>query len=189
MLSEIDVQSLKQKDVSENGELTKERTQSAWKSASAKTKNEILEHSGLSRGTVYRVFKTGSISAKLTVTMAQVLNISPQYFTGETDEPGECNANNLAKFLRKNGYGDLLKKQMQQSRKKTQFKENPEPEPITSAHDADTEPVLELRLEDCVFPQLTDEEWITVFRAMLLRAKGGGKNQKLADKVKALLFT
>lgn len=189
MLNEIEIQSLTRRDVSKNADLTKERTQAAWKSASSQTKDEMLERSGLSRGTVYRVFKTGSISARLIVSMAQVLNISPQYLTGETDEPGECDANNLTRFLRKNGYGDILKKQVQQSRQKEKSKEQPVPVPLAPAPASTTEPPPELRPEGCAFPQLTEEEWITVFRAMLLRAKSGGQHQELANRIKALLFT
>jgi hypothetical protein len=101
------IRSLKQTNVSVDAEKTKARTTSAWRSAPREVQKTILDLAGVSRTTIHRAYKMGTISAKLTLSMAQVLNMDPFYFTGETDSPGECGDELLKQFLERHGYGKV----------------------------------------------------------------------------------
>ena len=108
MLSAELIQKLKQTNISENGDKTKERVERLWKAASAEQKKEVLELADVITATVYRIYRTGSISAKLAVPLAQVLNLDPFYFAGEVDEPGECSDAALRKLLLQHGYSKIV---------------------------------------------------------------------------------
>ena len=108
MLDAKHIQQLKQSDISKNAEKTKERVGRIWKAATAEQKSTVLELAGVISATVYRIYRTGSISAKLTVSLAQVFNLSPLYFTGATDNLGECSDTTLRKLLLELGYKKLV---------------------------------------------------------------------------------
>jgi len=108
MLTAENIQSLKQTNISIDGEKTKERTEALWKAAKSAQKQEIRELAGVVAASVYRVYNTGSISAKLAIAFAQALNISPFYLTGEADEPGEFAEADLLRLLEQQGYTKLL---------------------------------------------------------------------------------
>ena len=110
MLSAEFIQKLKQSNISVNKDKTKDRVERLWKSATADQKQAVLELAGVITATVYRIYRTGSISAKLAVPLAQALNVSPLYLTGEVDEPGECSVTALRKLLLKHGYKKLVEK-------------------------------------------------------------------------------
>jgi len=101
MLEAKYIQQLKQSNISADGEKTKERVEKLWKAAAAEQKQAILEMAGVIAATIYRVYKTGSISAKLAVPLAQVLNVDPFYLMGQEDEPGEFSDEALRKLLLK----------------------------------------------------------------------------------------
>jgi hypothetical protein len=108
MINEEFIRGLKQTNVSVDAEKTKARTTSTWRTAPREVQKTILDLAGVSRTTIHRAYKMGTISAKLTLSMAQVLNMDPFYFTGETDNPGECSDELLKQFLEKHGYGKVL---------------------------------------------------------------------------------
>jgi len=102
------IKGLKQNNISQDGEKTKERFEAIWKAASNKEKDSILELAGIARGTIYRVYNTGSISAKIVISCAQVLNVSPLYLTGASDEHDECDESILRELLEQLGYSANL---------------------------------------------------------------------------------
>ena len=102
------IQKLKQSNISANGEKTVERLKKVWKSASSAQKKAIEELAGVGQRTIYRVYNTGSISAKIAVSVSQTLNVDPYYLTGESDEMSGSSDQTLNDFLIKLGYKDLL---------------------------------------------------------------------------------
>jgi hypothetical protein len=108
MLTSENIQSLKQTNISTDGAKTKERTEALWKAAKPAQKQDIRELAGVVAASVYRVYNTGSISAKLAIAFAQVLNISPFYLAGEADEPGAFAEADLLRLLEQHGYKKLL---------------------------------------------------------------------------------
>jgi len=109
MLSAETIQMLKRINVSANGDLTKQRTKELLKSSSQRAKREIDVLSGLKRVSLNRVSATGSISARMALAIAQTLNISPYYLTGESEEKGECDNITLDAFLTDKGYSHFAK--------------------------------------------------------------------------------
>jgi len=108
MLTAENIQSLKQTNISVDGEKTKERVEALWKAAKGAEKQAIRELANVVAATVYRIYNTGSISAKLAIAFAQVLNVSPFYLTGEADEPGAFSEADLLRLLEQQGYKKLL---------------------------------------------------------------------------------
>ena len=165
------VQRLKQTNISEDGEKTKARVQKLWKSASKDQKHAIEETAGISRATIYRVYNTGSVSAKLVTPMSVNFNVNPKYLTGEIDEPGECTVDSLVEFLKKHGYDSLLTPEMFPA----SFNREEEDELEESDFDA-----TELSLEDISL----------LVQSILLRERAGvGDAAKKAASLRALLLS
>ena len=110
------IQQLKQSNISKDGPKTSARVQEIWKAASAAQKQAVCDLSGSAKATVYRIFKTGGISAKLALALSQVLNLDPRYLTGEVDDRGEYVEADVAKFLSRLGYDKLLSEQEKAAR-------------------------------------------------------------------------
>ncbi|MCL2421900.1 MAG: hypothetical protein FWD03_08595, partial [Defluviitaleaceae bacterium] len=105
------IRKLKQSNITVNPAKTKVRVRELWKTSSKSKKHIVEEAAGISRATIYRVYNTGSISAKLVVPMAQNFNVNPYYLTGKIDTPGECTDEILIEFLKGLGYEKLLAKE------------------------------------------------------------------------------
>ncbi|MDR1464311.1 MAG: procyclic acidic repetitive family protein [Oscillospiraceae bacterium] len=121
MLTSEQIGKLKQKNISVDGEKTAQRTQAVWKAAKSKVKQDALALGGFARSTVYRVFQTGTISAKLVIPIAQLLNVDPFYLTGESDEQGAFSEELLNALLQKHGYTDLLPKESKSDKPKRKY--------------------------------------------------------------------
>lgn len=104
LLTEEEIQALKQTNISSYPEKTKERVQTLWKSASLEQKENLCSLAGVGIPTIYRVTKVGSLSAKLAIAIAQTFNVNPHYLLGETDEQGKCNKENVHQLLEQHGY-------------------------------------------------------------------------------------
>ncbi len=186
MLTSDMIKALKQVNVSTDGALTKERTKEVLKSASREQKRQIDALAGLKRASINRVYTTGSISAKIAVAVAYVLGVDPNYLTGEADKRGECTNELIAAFLAAKGYKDVAEKAAKPPRKPRQKRAPkaaaaPEPAPIQEAAVAD---------EVAAPPAaagLTEDEAITLLRALFVRAQYGGDAGGTLGKVKALL--
>jgi len=138
MLDASLIQQLKRTNISKDAEKTKQRFGELWKAASASDKETIENLTGVARSSIQRIYKEGSISAKIVVAASQVMNASPYYLTGVADEPGESTESGLLEFLRKFGYGDLLtaysnEHKAQKTRKKKEAKTESAPVPEKDA--------------------------------------------------------
>ncbi|MCL2235369.1 MAG: hypothetical protein FWB98_02880 [Defluviitaleaceae bacterium] len=106
MLKPEFIQSLKQTDVSTDASKTATRLREIWSVLEKSQRDEVLEFVGLKKTSVERAYKTGSISAKLAVSVAQVAKICPRYLTGQNDESalrGDLSGA-LTNFLKDLGY-------------------------------------------------------------------------------------
>jgi hypothetical protein len=107
MLSAEQVKGLKQVNVSKDAEKTKERIKADFKAASAEMKKAIIELSGLQRNTFYKVYERGTASARVILAIAEVLQVSPHYYTGELDERAPIKDADILSFLESRGYAVL----------------------------------------------------------------------------------
>ena len=212
MFEETIIQELKQNNISTDGEKTMQRTEELWKGASKENKETIERLAGVARSTVQRVYKTGSISAKLVVSIAQTLDVDPRYLTGEVDERGNCSDDMLREFLIAKGYKKLIDETKKGSKKRRKDKEIPVSndvsiQPAQSLPDNNTgdgddaekettsESIVNQEIEvssntKAFMDNMTEDEMILLMRSIMLRAKAGiGCAVEQAEKLKTLLLS
>ncbi|MDR3277887.1 MAG: hypothetical protein LBT12_03860 [Oscillospiraceae bacterium] len=215
MFTETIIQKLKQNNVSVNAEKTKQRAAVIWKSAAKDAQQTVLKLSGVVRASMQRAYKTGNISAKLVIPLAQTFNIDPFYIIGETDEAGECTDALLAAFLKQHKYDDLLKKAVREE-KRAKKKSEQATAPDASVESEErfdgfvktslTDAAEEYKRENAARPgsnagsvltatqqsaidALTEDDLILLLKSVLLRASADPKYAKLAARLKLLLLT
>jgi hypothetical protein len=101
------MKSLKQANVSKDKRKTQERFKTDFTLTSPAQKRALEEISGQNKNSIYRVTRTGSPNARIVLAMAQVKDITPFYYTGETDEAEPCTDALIVRFLETHGYDDL----------------------------------------------------------------------------------
>jgi len=184
MISERIIKKLKQTNISQDAGKTKTRVHELWKASSKAQKNAVEEAAGISRATIYRVYNTGSISAKLVVPMAQNFNVDPNFLTGRTDAQGECSDELLADFLKELGYEKLLsgeEKSRRRRRSKVSASEAAEPTEV---------PVLTAPSAAVSADAFTFDELSLLVQSVLLREKAGVPDAVAkAAKLRALLLS
>ena len=191
MLNNMIIQELKQSNISIDPEKTKQRTSQEWKAAGREAQGQILELSGLKRTTVYRVFSTGSISAKLAVAMAQSLDIDPYYLTGQADERGSFDFEALKDMLNGLGYAKLLEKQAKEE-KKLQRQAKKQAAMEEAQVEAEPEEVIQAAITpelQAVMDSMTEEDMHLLLKSILYKAKASEEYRKRAEQIKLLLLS
>jgi len=110
MLTENLFEGLKKINLSTDPQKSMDRISADFKAASADVKKKILELSGLTRSTFYNAFQKGSASPKMVLALAQLLGVSPYYYTGENNEKGVFNDDVLKRFLEEKNLSVTAKK-------------------------------------------------------------------------------
>ena len=191
MLNASQVQQLKQSNISTDGDATRERVEKLWKAAAAEQKQAVLELADVVSATIYRVYKTGSLSAKLAVPLAQVLNINPFYLTGEADKPGECSEVALRELLLKHGYKKIVA-EANLKRPYTKQQQQTEEPPAASA-EVEIEPEVVVALAPQLPPNsdaLTGDDLHLLLNALNIQAKAGIASAKdKLNHIKLILLT
>lgn len=184
MISEKIIKKLKQTNITNDPEKTKVRVHELWKASSKAQKHAVEEAAGISRATIYRVYNTGSISAKLVVPMAQNFNVDPNYLTGGSNAKGECTEELLLEFLTKLGYEKLLT-DIEKGRKRTKGKAQAIDQIENEIDDMETS---EAPVDGA--GGLSFEDLSLLLQSLLLREKAGVEDaaNKMA-KIRALLLS
>ena len=206
MLSAEQMKTLKKVSVSKDNEKSKARLSEDYKSTTKENKAAISELSGFKAQTFYSVFASGKATAKVVLSVAQVLDVSPFYYTGETDEKAPFTEELLNKFLKKHKYTSLLKPKRQYNRK-------PKNESVviveeeTNVNESITYNMAEVEssmLDRITYDALSfnnlpkmreavanmDFETATVLlKALMLRAEAGGDAEEYYDLVKRCLLS
>ncbi|MCL1884639.1 MAG: hypothetical protein FWF81_12920 [Defluviitaleaceae bacterium] len=99
MLKAEFIQALKQVNVSENAEKTKERLRAIWSPLPKPKREEILELADLTKFAIERAYKTGKASTKIIVAVSQVVGVDPYYLAGKSDEQRPFDDALLVQFL------------------------------------------------------------------------------------------
>jgi len=174
------IQRLKQTNISHDVEKTQKRCNELWKAASRSQKHAIEEDADVARATLYRVYKTGSISAKLTVPMAQHFDVDPDYLIGATDEPGKCTDEKLEGFLKNLGYDYLFP-----------FKTGTEnAKSVENLDDAEIDDIISNIDSDSTAADLGIDDLNLLLQCLLLREKAGVRDaMDKASKLRALLLS
>jgi len=195
MITSALIQQLKQSNISKDGGKTSKRVQKIWKAATSDQKAAVCELSGSAKATVYRIFKTGGISAKLALAMGKVLYVDPLYLTGELDEPGEYTEADAIELLVRLGYNKLLvehekaQRRAQREAARQQKKEEaatPAAEALPEEKSAEeSKPAKEAPVNEIV----TNDDILVLLHALEIRAKAGIPEAKeLLRQIKLLLL-
>ena len=186
------IQKLKRTNISVDANKTKERMELTWKSASNADKRTVENLAGVKRQTLYRIYNTGAISAKLACAAAQTLGVNPYYLTGETDENDGCTDAVLIDFLRTKGYDDLLLEAAGKPRRKYQRRSSVSLDDLAIL-DADESISLVQSVGRAVdlsdgnpTTLLSDEDLVVLLRAMIIRAR---TDEGIAHRLSAIRAT
>lgn len=203
---------LKRKNVSKDAEKSKQRLKNDFSSASKAQKQAIVELSGLHITSIYNACKTGAVSARLALSFAQVLKVSPFYYSAEQDKRTKLNFELIPLFLQQLGYNSLLKelrspaepKPIGEDSKKLEpsaSEEEPnatESEPDDKSQTSDTNQSsgtfgIQLNLPDSssiqtAVDELSEDGWQLLLKALFIRAKAGGQAKQYAELVKRCLL-
>ena len=192
MLTTAQLQQLKRINISIDGPKTQERVEALWKTAPTEQKQAILDLASVIAATVYRAYRTGSISIKLVISFAQTLMINPFYLTGEVDEPGEFSDGSLRELLLKYKYNKIVA----EAGLKRSYKRN---EIVDIAADAPKETeVAEPEAEEASQPapqapvsaELTIEEIYVLLQRVMIKSKAGIPTAKdQLEQVKQILLS
>lgn len=187
---------LKRTNASIDAEKSKQRVKADFTSSKNRQKTAVVELSGLTRASIYRVFREGAVSAKIAIAMAQILNVSPFYYTGESDEKGECTDAVLYSFLVQKGFRSLANQIAQQPNSddsKAMYAEGTSGIFSSSVPTPLTNPLFTSAFSNS--PELATaaielplEEAHQLLTALYVRAKAGGNAKQIADLVKRCLL-
>ncbi len=184
------IQKLKKSNVSRDGEKTKLRFQQLWRDASRAQKSKVLEDADVVRATIYRIYGTGAISAKIVIAASQAFNVSPFYITGDTDEPGVYSYDLARNFLLGLGYEKLVRSQLPEEPatkpKRARFlRGDASAEEVAAVAEypagcADVPPAAEAPLPQTA-SEIGEDDAILLLRALYLRAKVSLAAKKILD--------
>jgi hypothetical protein len=173
MFTSAAIQKMKQSNISVDGEKTKRHLSLCWKAASKKDQETIMELAGVARSTIHRAYRTGGVSAKLAVAMAQTLNIDPFYLTGASDQPGSCTDELMLLFLQTHNYAALMSGWSAAPRRQLQTAPSPaEAIPAPAA-----------------FAAMSEEDLIILLRSLLIKARADARSAQQLLKLKQLLLS
>ena len=186
MITSALIQQLKQSNISKNGEKTSKRVQKVWKAATSDQKAAVCELSGSAKATVYRIFKTGGISAKLALAMGKVLYVDPLYLTGELDEPGEYADADALELLVRLGYTKLLAEHEKAQRRAQRDAAKQVRKDELSAEDDERAELKDAPSNEIV----TSADILVLLQALEIRAKAGiPEARELLRQIKLLLLS
>lgn len=210
MLTSELMKQLKQVNVSKNNEKTMERMKTDFSAATTSQKRDIVELSGQNRNSFYRVFRTGAPNARLVLAVSEILNVTPFYYTGETDDRNPTSDEETRRFLIDRGYEsklDLADKPQKKRRKsadgpKTR-KTAPEQVETDESNGIDEielfdeiEDIIELTIELSdsekmrkAVSELTEDEAVALLKTLFTRARAGGEAEQICDFVLRCLLS
>ena len=199
----IMIDRLSKKNISKDGEKTKQRVADVWKSASKKEKAKVKNLASNIYTTIKNITETGTITAKAVISLSYVLNINPFYLTGETDKHGNCSDDLLTELLTKLEYKNLKKPNEKSEDEAIDLLgivetaiENIK-ETIAEQQESNEFVGVEINEKPVDFTpeiqtaadNLSEDEIMTLIRALLIRAKAGNADSsQIARQIKLLLL-
>ncbi len=100
------LKNLKQINVSADKEKTISRVKQLWAKTPVSTKKQVLSTVKTGDATIYRVFRTGTITPRIVLALASSLNANPFYLTGDADEDTGYTPDMPELFLEAKGIGE-----------------------------------------------------------------------------------
>ena len=212
MFNQEFIRELKQSNISKDSEKTKVNVKTVWQTLNSEQKKEVLALADVTVAAVYRVFRTGVVSAKLVIPISMTADVDPYYLTGQSDSTGKFSEELAIRLLSDLGYSKILDEYRHNTkatrRKKSQseleVKENtkvvepPEGVDNSEANSGSAQPAklsedesvaADMNLSD-VATDLSEEDILLLLKALLLRARlniAGTKER--FDKIKDILLS
>lgn len=194
------VKKIKQSNVSKNAEKTKTRIKEEFSAASKDVKAAIINQTAQNRNTIYRAQQTGNASGRIVLAFAEVLDITPYYFTGVTDEKTPCTDEVVSQFLLEYGYKKLVPIVKKSTKAAKSTTRKPIAASVAETHEHthvvgdDTHPTafrvtinesekMRAMVEDLDLASATQ-----LLEGLFIRAKAGGNAEQLCEIVKYCLL-
>jgi hypothetical protein len=117
MLTAEQFKSLKKMNTSKDKNKSSKRIDEDYKATSKAQKAEIEALSGLNVNSFYNAGKTGGASPKVVLSLAQVLGVSPFYYTGQIDEKEPVDDKSINQFLIEIGANEPIKQKRPYNRR------------------------------------------------------------------------
>ena len=204
MITAAKFKTLNHGNLSVDAEKSKTRILEEFKATSREQKAEIRKLTGFPQfNNFYNAGRSGVASPKVVISLSQVLNISPRYFTGEIDAKEPCDATELTKLFKENSGGNKksAKAQTDKPKKKTaETKATDKPsvkkanmvvKPTKHVKPAKTDSKKQEptpKPVDKAVKRIVDEETLVkLLIALAIRAQFGGEAKINYDKVVELL--
>ncbi|MDR1001222.1 MAG: hypothetical protein LBL96_10575 [Clostridiales bacterium] len=108
MISHEIYSKLKQTDISKGRQKSKERAKEVWKAMSKEVRDEVCKRALITKSTVDRACRLGSISAKIVTAFADIAGVDPRWLTGRSDEKKAITDAEIEDFLSEVGYKALI---------------------------------------------------------------------------------
>ena len=104
-MNDLFLDKLKQRNISEDFDKTKERVKQVWANSSKEERKALITFAGKSMyNALPKITKSGRITAKMTIIIARHLNANPFYLIGRSDENMSYTDDYLRDFLTHLGY-------------------------------------------------------------------------------------
>ncbi|GHU87960.1 hypothetical protein FACS1894202_03220 [Clostridia bacterium] len=191
------ISQLKKVNISRDEGKTKERLNEVYRKSKNVTKSEIDKLSGLKRTAVYRAMNTGVASARVIIPVAQILDVSPYWLIGATDERGRFKLEKCTELLKELGYAKLAASlegsivapaKPEKAPKPVKQPEAPVAEPAAKPAEVVQSPAPAEETDnaelDALAAKLTFAEAVTLLEALYIRGSAGGKAGELLDGIK-----
>lgn len=107
MLSVEQIKTLGNDNVCKDENKSKHRISKDFLDAPVIVKHNIAYLSTYPSALIYQACKTGRANARIIIAMAQILNVTPYYYTGEEDKKSALTKDILLSFLEQHGYSEL----------------------------------------------------------------------------------
>ena len=111
------IKKLKQSNISTTPEKTAARIRAIWRPLAKNKRAEILTLADVKKPSIERAYKTGNVSAKILISMAQVLEMDPHYILGTLEQARPFENELLVDFLKEFNY-DVSKRNLTTTRKR-----------------------------------------------------------------------
>lgn len=112
MLNSNIIKTLNSKNISSNPDITKQRLNTLWKNCNKQQKEKAVQLGGYTDTRSFNKSRTsGLISVRMTVTLAQTLDIDPFYIIADVDSKSNCSMDKIKNFLNQFGYGQVLEEE------------------------------------------------------------------------------
>jgi hypothetical protein len=108
MISNAIYSRLKQTDISGDQQKSKARAKEIWRGLSKEDREEVCNRAMITKSTVDRACRLGSISAKIVTAFADITGVDPRWVAARTDEKKNVTEAEIEEFLIDLGYKPVV---------------------------------------------------------------------------------